>query len=745
MTVEEARTLVDNVTKEIQRVGIVEKILLNPSVISFLSFEELRRWNELGRKFQDQIANTPESIGYWSAMCVSFASQYGLCSLFDVQNHGAHSYYIAKKHFFSELWPMRNKWKSTTTAMTESNSIKIAVRFRPENRGAENINLHLHQFLKVKRAKLGVSLDSIIVGAADPQEFLDPLMGTLMKEPVLLLTSSKICDRSVAVASILRGGRDPFNGRRLTLDQLVPQPQLISRIAAWRAEKEEKLRDVSVSLDDSRTLVDANTVDPDLLELIQQVESMAILADRATCDAQGGKSRTGNGRKGSISEDENQAIGFDGDDVFQTEGPEVVNNTNDENAPNIQSVIKSYGGLKVGNDSSDDIGMYSNRAEKPRIIDINTKNKSVSVCEPGSGIKGFHFQQVYDGATSQSTVHEHTARPAIISALNALNATILCYGQTGSGKTFTFFGPEGALDADIERADDCSHAGLLVRSLIDIFDAKSGLEKRGLIIALSAQYVEIFEEACTDLITGNACQIRRETGAVVGAEEFVLNDMDSAINHLRIGQARKRFAATAMNDRSSRSHTVFILHLSHFRRGSDDMLKSCLSFCDLAGSERVKKSQVAGARLKEAIGINNSLLVLGKCIQALVTSSRHVPYYESKLTTLLKGSFGGNSRTSVVTCCRQADAFGDETLWALRFSERCSLISNFSRVAASSVQTAISSLEYSLESVEKQLKGLEQRGFSHLDSYAKLQTSYKDLQLKRRELAHKTDARTSAQ
>lgn len=42
-----------------------------------------------------------------------------------------------------------------------------------------------------------------------------------------------------------------------------------------------------------------------------------------------------------------------------------------------------------------------------------------------------------------------------------------------------------------------------------------------------------------------------------------------------------------------------------------------ISFCDLAGSERLKKTMNIGERLTESKNINTSLLVLNKCFSVL--------------------------------------------------------------------------------------------------------------------------------
>lgn len=73
-----------------------------------------------------------------------------------------------------------------------------------------------------------------------------------------------------------------------------------------------------------------------------------------------------------------------------------------------------------------------------------------------------------------------------------------------------------------------------------------------------------------------------------------------------------------------------------------------MSFVDLAGMERTTKTQSKGERLKEAGNINTSLLVLGRCIEAMRATQHNpsnkvmIPYRESKLTRILQTFFGGN-------------------------------------------------------------------------------------------------------
>ncbi|MCL7037889.1 hypothetical protein MKW94_026030 [Papaver nudicaule] len=63
-----------------------------------------------------------------------------------------------------------------------------------------------------------------------PDEFLDPIQYTLMKDPVVLPSSKVTVDRSVIERHLLSDTTDPFNRSHLTQDMLVPDVELKSRI-----------------------------------------------------------------------------------------------------------------------------------------------------------------------------------------------------------------------------------------------------------------------------------------------------------------------------------------------------------------------------------------------------------------------------------------------------------------------------------------------------------------------------------
>ncbi|KAJ1303373.1 hypothetical protein OPQ81_011567 [Rhizoctonia solani] len=70
-----------------------------------------------------------------------------------------------------------------------------------------------------------------------PEEFMDPLMYTLMRDPVKLPSSKAIVDRSTIKAHLLSDTTDPFNRSPLKIEEVIPDEELKAKIGAWLAER----------------------------------------------------------------------------------------------------------------------------------------------------------------------------------------------------------------------------------------------------------------------------------------------------------------------------------------------------------------------------------------------------------------------------------------------------------------------------------------------------------------------------
>lgn len=91
--------------------------------------------------------------------------------------------------------------------------------------------------VKTMFADAKLELDQAELDLGDiPAEFEDPIMGELMKDPVLL-PSRHIVDRSTIVQHLLSDAKDPFTRQPMTIDDAIPQADLKERIDRWREER----------------------------------------------------------------------------------------------------------------------------------------------------------------------------------------------------------------------------------------------------------------------------------------------------------------------------------------------------------------------------------------------------------------------------------------------------------------------------------------------------------------------------
>ncbi|URD96997.1 KISc [Musa troglodytarum] len=245
----------------------------------------------------------------------------------------------------------------------------------------------------------------------------------------------------------------------------------------------------------------------------------------------------------------------------------------------------------------------------------------------------FKFNKVFNPAAAQEEVFLDI-QPLVRSVLDGYNVCIFAYGQTGSGKTYTMTGPHLATEKEW---------GVNYRALNDLFHI-SWNRRDAYVYEVGVQMVEIYNEQVRDLLA----------------------------KLMRIGHSNRSVGATALNERSSRSHSIVTVHVRGMDLKTGATLRGSLHLVDLAGSERVDRSEVTGDRLKEAQHINKSLSALGDVIYALSQKSAHVPYRNSKLTQVLQSSLGGHAKTLMFVQINPDIGSYSETLSTLKFAERVS-------------------------------------------------------------------------
>lgn len=76
-----------------------------------------------------------------------------------------------------------------------------------------------------------------------PDEFEDPLLATLMTDPVILPISKMVLDRSTIRSHLLSDPHDPFNRSPLKIEDVIPNTELKARIDAWRDEMRQKAKE----------------------------------------------------------------------------------------------------------------------------------------------------------------------------------------------------------------------------------------------------------------------------------------------------------------------------------------------------------------------------------------------------------------------------------------------------------------------------------------------------------------------
>ncbi|KAJ2229092.1 hypothetical protein IWW45_006340 [Coemansia sp. RSA 485] len=299
-------------------------------------------------------------------------------------------------------------------------------------------------------------------------------------------------------------------------------------------------------------------------------------------------------------------------------------------------------------------------------------------------------------------VYDDVVKNIITSSMSGFNGTIFAYGQTSSGKTHTMYGGD-------------SEDGIIKLAVKNMFSFVETDPNREYLIRVS--FLEIYNEVLRDLLEPAKTNLKIHENAkheifVGDLSEHIVFNAEQVEEILAKGDRNRQIGGTNMNERSSRSHTIFrivvesrdkaemtgdsgalgdadalVRRQQRLSTGSAQepneftgaVMVSCLNLVDLAGSERVGQTGAEGQRLKEGAHINKSLLSLGTVIARLSEDGGdrgHIPYRDSKITRILQPSLGGNAKTLIICTITPSPDYVDETLSTLKFASRAKTIKN---------------------------------------------------------------------
>ncbi|XP_034941267.1 kinesin-related protein 4-like [Chelonus insularis] len=353
------------------------------------------------------------------------------------------------------------------------------------------------------------------------------------------------------------------------------------------------------------------------------------------------------------------------------------------------------------------------REEDERLpIQWTVEGNSISQIDPETQKRSetqFHFDYIFGMHNTNEEVFNATAKPIVEAAMNGINGTIFTYGQTGSGKTYTMLGSN-------------DEKGVIRLTVDYIFNfIRTDLTRNYL---LRVSYIEIYNEKINDLLDRNRTDLKVKEDfqghITVDCKEEVANSPESIYLAMKRGEKVKRIGETNMNERSSRSHTIFRIIIESCDKNDADkaQMEAQLNLIDLAGSERARLTGATGERFNEGRHINLSLSTLSLVIKQLSETSscsKFINYRDSKLTRILQPSLGGNALTTII--CTVTPAALDETQCTLDFAVRAKGVKNKPQVnevisdkaLLKKVMRQVLKLQNELNSKNSQIEGAKKR------------------------------------
>jgi hypothetical protein len=290
--------------------------------------------------------------------------------------------------------------------------------------------------------------------------------------------------------------------------------------------------------------------------------------------------------------------------------------------------------------------------------------------------------------TDQLGVFEQVGRDLLDRAWQGVNCCVMAYGQCASGKTFSMMGEGG-------------NKGLIPNCVEEIFRRIQSSSDAGVEHQVSVSMLEISNDKINDLLVPvstrppSGLKIKETKGFGVKVQGLTRPSIssfadfeslhDTSLSQLSVDEA-------VINRRGITAHLITTIELRQVQRQGGLRIEklSKIQFVDIAGAERLSRTNVAGRRLKEATSVNKSLSALHAVISKLgaktQSTSSFVPYRDSLLTRLLREALGGDCCTVALCTLSPSEMYNQETRKTLEVCSQLRQIVNHPTMHTRSVQ-----------------------------------------------------------
>ncbi|CAN0871995.1 Kinesin-like protein KIN-6 [Linum grandiflorum] len=280
------------------------------------------------------------------------------------------------------------------------------------------------------------------------------------------------------------------------------------------------------------------------------------------------------------------------------------------------------------------------------------------------------FSHVFAPDSLQSEVYDKMVKPMVDDFLQGRNGMLAALGPSGSGKTHTVFGTP-------------REPGMVPLALQHIFQQSKGSDpnlSRSFFLSIFEIYSEKGKgERICDLIPE-----RVQSGlhtSIKGVQEarslihVTIPNASKAESLIACAMLKRATSMTNTNSQSSRSQCIINVRMLVEKQDGELGDQPCdvmLTIVDLAGAEREKRTGNQGAKLLESNFINNTSMVFGLCLRALLEHQKNpkkqlqMHFQNSMLTRYLREYLEGKKRMNLILTVKPGEEDYLDTAYLLR-------------------------------------------------------------------------------